>query len=49
MPDDFGLACLEPTESLGSGDLNVGPLGRQQIVVAIARVDNERVGSIFRS
>ena len=49
MPDHFGLASLESTESFRSGDLDVGPFGRQQIVVSIARVDDERVRSILWS
>lgn len=46
-PDDFGLSGLQAADGLGSCDADVRPCGGQEIVVAIARVDDERIGAIF--
>jgi hypothetical protein len=49
LPNNPGLASLKSTKSLRSGDLDIGPLSRQQIVVTITRVDDKGIRSILCS
>lgn len=46
-PDDFRLSGLQTADGLGSCEADVRPCGGQEIVVAIARVNDERIGAIF--
>lgn len=45
-PDHFGLASLETADGFGACDADVGPGRGQEVVVAVARVDDEGIRAI---